>query len=217
MTTNGKNEEIELSSNTLRQLEVEAYSALISTFFAQGELTWRKEQLLQEARWALKISDDMHRRELQRIHADSILVKLRNNSVKDLYFPNLQPSSTSASFPTSATLLSDPNKKTRLTAFPLGNSAPGEAATLPSSTSKKSAQKKRPSSGSKGRPPAKKAATAPPPTDEELQALQAKKEALEQAKQRIAMELKQLDEEEENDEDVEPEMHVDEERSQEEL
>lgn len=43
-----------------------------------------------------------------------------------------------------------------------------------------------------------------------------KKEALEQAKQRIAMELKQLEEEEEIDEDVEPEMQVDE-RSQEEL
>mmetsp|Transcript_41201 Transcript_41201/g.63498 ORF Transcript_41201/g.63498 Transcript_41201/m.63498 type:complete len:107 (-) Transcript_41201:125-445(-) len=82
----------ELDANSIRQLEVEAYSALISSFYAQGELTWRKEQLLQEARWALKISDDLHRRELQRVHTDSNLAKIRNNCVKDDFFPGVTSS-----------------------------------------------------------------------------------------------------------------------------
>lgn len=46
---------------------------------------------MQEARWALKISDDLHRRELQRVHNDTMLGQIRNNSTKDQYFPGITP------------------------------------------------------------------------------------------------------------------------------
>jgi len=79
----------EADSSTMRQMEVEAYSALVSALFSQGELTWRKEQMLQEVRWALNISDDLHRRELQRVHTDPMLIHIRNSTTKDQYFPGV--------------------------------------------------------------------------------------------------------------------------------
>ena len=81
---------------------MEAYSSLVSTLFSQGELTWRKEQvsisfqsllqltrvqMLQEVRWALHISDEAHRRELQRVHADPMLVQIRAATTKEHFFP----------------------------------------------------------------------------------------------------------------------------------
>jgi len=77
------------TASPLRQLEMEAYSAIVNAFFAQGELTWRKEQLLQEARAALKVSDAAHRRELARVHADNSLLQLRSTSLQDSYFPKI--------------------------------------------------------------------------------------------------------------------------------
>jgi len=55
------------SSSERRRLEVEAYSAVISAFKEQGELTWKKESLLQELRGLLKISDERHLMELHRL------------------------------------------------------------------------------------------------------------------------------------------------------
>jgi len=61
---------------TLRQLEIEAYSAVISAFRAQGELTWHKDRLLQDLRSVLKISDDKHRLELMRVESDETLSEI---------------------------------------------------------------------------------------------------------------------------------------------
>jgi len=55
------------SKNPKRQYELEAYSAVISAFRAQGELTWKKETILQELRGVLKISEDRHKMELKRV------------------------------------------------------------------------------------------------------------------------------------------------------
>jgi len=48
-----------------RQLELEAYAAVIASFRANGELTWKKETVLQDLRAILKISDERHRMELK--------------------------------------------------------------------------------------------------------------------------------------------------------
>jgi len=50
-----------------RQLELEAYSAVIAAFKSQGELTWRKETVLHDLRTLLKISDVRHTQELKRL------------------------------------------------------------------------------------------------------------------------------------------------------
>ena len=44
----------------------------------------------------MKISDDLHRRELQRVHADTNLAQIRNNSVKEQFFPGVTSSSQTA-------------------------------------------------------------------------------------------------------------------------
>lgn len=49
-----------------RQLELEAYAAVVLALRAQGELTWKKEQLLHDLRQVLKISDERHRMEITR-------------------------------------------------------------------------------------------------------------------------------------------------------
>jgi hypothetical protein len=48
---------------TKRQLEVEAYASIVAAFRAQGDLTWKKESILQDLRAVLKISDERHRME----------------------------------------------------------------------------------------------------------------------------------------------------------
>jgi hypothetical protein len=53
-------------SQTKRQLEMEAYAAVVTAFRIQGELTWKKENLLQELRAVLKVSDERHRMEIKR-------------------------------------------------------------------------------------------------------------------------------------------------------
>jgi hypothetical protein len=64
-----------LESN-LRQLEVDAYCAIISVFRAQGELTWKKESILQDLRQLLRISDDRHKMELKRVREDENLAEI---------------------------------------------------------------------------------------------------------------------------------------------
>eukprot|EP01114_Cavostelium_apophysatum_P019146 TRINITY_DN6086_c0_g1_i1.p1 TRINITY_DN6086_c0_g1~~TRINITY_DN6086_c0_g1_i1.p1 ORF type:complete len:335 (+),score=89.59 TRINITY_DN6086_c0_g1_i1:111-1115(+) len=54
------------SSNPRRQMELEAYAAVISAFKVQGELTWKKEMVLQDLRAILKVSEERHRMELKR-------------------------------------------------------------------------------------------------------------------------------------------------------
>jgi hypothetical protein len=56
-----------------RQLELEAYSAIVTAFKAQGELTWKKENILQDLRAILKVSDERHKMELKR--AEETLVQ----------------------------------------------------------------------------------------------------------------------------------------------
>jgi len=50
---------------TKRQLEMEAYAGVIAAFRAQGELTWKKDSVLQDLRAMLKISDERHKMELR--------------------------------------------------------------------------------------------------------------------------------------------------------
>jgi len=73
-------------SSELRQLEVEGYSALLSAFRAQGELTWKKEQILQELRGLLKISDERHRLEVKRVAEDQNLCEIAQYSTSALFF-----------------------------------------------------------------------------------------------------------------------------------
>jgi len=54
------------SSTSRRQLELDAYAAVVTAFKAQGELTWKKYSLLQDLRAVLKISDDRHKMEAKR-------------------------------------------------------------------------------------------------------------------------------------------------------
>jgi len=49
-----------------RQLELEAYASIVTAFRSQGELTWKKESILQELRNILKISDERHKIEVKR-------------------------------------------------------------------------------------------------------------------------------------------------------
>jgi len=54
------------AAGSRRQLELDAYASVITAFKAQGELTWKKETLLQDLRAILKISDDRHKMEAKR-------------------------------------------------------------------------------------------------------------------------------------------------------
>lgn len=56
-----------LSIHEKRRLETEAYCAVLSAFRSQGELTWKKDEILVELRSILKVSEDRHRLELKRI------------------------------------------------------------------------------------------------------------------------------------------------------
>lgn len=56
--------------------EVEAYCALVSAFRAQGELTWKKAQLLQDLRQVLRVPEERHKMELKRVSEDETLIEL---------------------------------------------------------------------------------------------------------------------------------------------
>jgi len=60
----------------LRQLETDAYCAVISAFRAQGDLTWKKAQLLQELRQALRVPEERHKMELKRVTDDDSLCEI---------------------------------------------------------------------------------------------------------------------------------------------
>jgi hypothetical protein len=62
-----------LSNRPYLDLETEAYSAIISAFRAQGELTWRKDRVLQELRILLRIPEEKQRLELIRVANDEAL------------------------------------------------------------------------------------------------------------------------------------------------
>jgi len=66
----------------LRQLETEAYCALISAFRAQGELTWKKASILEDLRQILKISDERHKLELERVREDENLFIIAQTNTK---------------------------------------------------------------------------------------------------------------------------------------
>jgi hypothetical protein len=53
-------------TSSKRQLELEAYAAIVTAFRAQGELTWKKESTLHDLRIILKVSDDRHKMEIKR-------------------------------------------------------------------------------------------------------------------------------------------------------
>lgn len=60
----------------LHVLEHEAYSAIISAFRAQGELSWEKIQCLEDLRGHLHISEQYHRSEVQRVNLNASLVTI---------------------------------------------------------------------------------------------------------------------------------------------
>jgi ENT domain len=60
----------------IRRLESEAYSAVVSAFRAQGELTWRKEQILAALRGVLHVCAAEHESEQARVASDPRLAKL---------------------------------------------------------------------------------------------------------------------------------------------
>eukprot|EP01087_Luapelamoeba_hula_P019784 TRINITY_DN6611_c0_g1_i1.p1 TRINITY_DN6611_c0_g1~~TRINITY_DN6611_c0_g1_i1.p1 ORF type:complete len:226 (-),score=51.82 TRINITY_DN6611_c0_g1_i1:104-781(-) len=64
----------------LRQLENEAYCAVISAFRAQGELTWQKENVLHELRLLLRIADERHKLEIKRVRQDASLAEIAQNN-----------------------------------------------------------------------------------------------------------------------------------------
>ncbi len=72
-TSNNANPKSQQQIANRRQLEQEAYAAVITAFKAQGELTWKKETILQELRAVLKISDERHKMEGKR--AEETLVQ----------------------------------------------------------------------------------------------------------------------------------------------
>jgi len=55
-----------LHSSSKRQLELEAYASIVTAFRSQGELTWKKESILQELRTVLKVSEERHKMEIKR-------------------------------------------------------------------------------------------------------------------------------------------------------
>jgi hypothetical protein len=54
-------------------VELTAYSTVLTAFRAQGELTWRKEKILQELRDVLRIPEERHRLELARVLSEAAL------------------------------------------------------------------------------------------------------------------------------------------------
>ncbi|KAL6078401.1 ENT domain-containing protein [Balamuthia mandrillaris] len=60
----------------LKRLEVEAYCAVLSAFRAQGELTWKKESIMQDLRDILRISEERHRMEIKRVREDEALAEI---------------------------------------------------------------------------------------------------------------------------------------------
>eukprot|EP01102_Stenamoeba_stenopodia_P020017 TRINITY_DN767_c0_g1_i2.p1 TRINITY_DN767_c0_g1~~TRINITY_DN767_c0_g1_i2.p1 ORF type:complete len:472 (-),score=107.79 TRINITY_DN767_c0_g1_i2:72-1487(-) len=81
---------------TLRQLEIEAYSAVISAFRAQGELTWQKDRILQELRSVLKVSDEKHRLELLRVESDDTLNEIAKHKMAQIPLPSSNSDSESS-------------------------------------------------------------------------------------------------------------------------
>lgn len=61
---------------TIHRTEVEAYCAVVSAFRAQGELTWKKAQLLQDLRQVLRVPEERHKMELKRVTDDETLAEL---------------------------------------------------------------------------------------------------------------------------------------------
>ncbi len=60
----------------IHRTEVEAYCAVVSAFRAQGELTWKKAQLLQDLRQVLRVPEERHKMELKRVTDDETLAEL---------------------------------------------------------------------------------------------------------------------------------------------
>ncbi|KAJ8729208.1 hypothetical protein PYW08_000789 [Mythimna loreyi] len=63
---------------TLRRLELEAYSNMISVFRAQGALEDNRKKLLEELRAVLHISNDRHSAEARRVSNDELLATIAN-------------------------------------------------------------------------------------------------------------------------------------------
>ncbi len=57
----------------LRELENHAYSAVVSAFRAQGELTWTKLKILDDLKAVLHVSQQRHRAELVRVESDKVI------------------------------------------------------------------------------------------------------------------------------------------------
>jgi hypothetical protein len=64
------------SSKQLRQIELEAYAAVVTALRAQGELTKEKRKLLQDLQKSLNISFDRHRAEVRRALNDEDLQQI---------------------------------------------------------------------------------------------------------------------------------------------
>lgn len=81
-----------------RKAEMDAYTLTLAAFFAQGELTWQKEGILGDLRQMLRISEEHHQREIQRIWANPSLCALARiqNGGRE-YGSALAPSSCPAS------------------------------------------------------------------------------------------------------------------------
>lgn len=54
-------------------VELKAYAAVLNALRAQGELSWKKEGVLQDLRLLLHITEERHRLELQRVATDAYL------------------------------------------------------------------------------------------------------------------------------------------------
>ncbi|XP_023950606.1 BRCA2-interacting transcriptional repressor EMSY isoform X2 [Bicyclus anynana] len=61
---------------TLRRLELEAYSSMMSVFRAQGELEDNRKKLLEDLRAVLHISGDRHNAEARRVSNDELLATI---------------------------------------------------------------------------------------------------------------------------------------------
>ncbi|XP_039764860.1 BRCA2-interacting transcriptional repressor EMSY isoform X1 [Pararge aegeria] len=66
---------------TLRRLELEAYSSMMTVFRAQGELEDNRKKLLEELRAVLHISSDRHNAEARRVSNDELLATIAEQLV----------------------------------------------------------------------------------------------------------------------------------------